>query len=192
MSAPYHPGVRLRRAVVSVLVVGSAALTACAGEDSSSPEDGPATSAATSEASDPSDGGSPAAGDVAACDLLTTDEVEAAVGAPVKEGVARSGEPITGGTFTSCLWQADDPENPVDQAQLYLYSDTAAADSAREDDSQEVPGIGDKAFTVAFAGVWVYQGERSFLAQWYTLSGSDEENLPKSEALAKAAADRLG
>jgi hypothetical protein len=182
--------VHLRRAVVPVLLVVSATLTACGGDDnSSSAADAPRSSAGTS---DPSDAGNPTGGDVAACDLLTTDEVEAAVGSPVKEGIARTGEPVTGGTFTSCLWQSDDPENPVDQAQLYLYSNTAAADSAREEDSQEVPGIGDQAFTVTFAGVWVYQGERSFLAQWSTLSGSDEENRPKSEALAKAAADKLG
>jgi hypothetical protein len=176
--------VHLRRALVPLLLVAGATLAACGGDDTSGGDE-PTPSGATSDSGD-------AGGDVAACDLLTTDEVQAAVGSPVKKGIARSGEPITGGTFTSCLWQSDDPDNPADQAQLFLYSNTDAADSAREDDSQDVSGIGDKAFTVTFAGVWVYQGEQSFLAQWYTISGSDEDNLPRSEALAKAAAAKLG
>ena len=182
------PSVRIRRALVPVLLVAPAVLMACGGDDSGGDDADDAPTASSSETTQLS---SEAGDEVAACDLLTTEEVEAAVGTPVKEGVPRSGEPITGGTYTSCLWMSDDPSNPADQAQLYLYSNTEAADSAREDDSQEISGIGDSAFTVTFAGVWVYQGEQSFLAQWYTISGTDEENLPKSEALAKAASAKL-
>jgi hypothetical protein len=180
--------VNLRRALVPVVLVAAASLAACGGDDSGSsasddqPSASPTEDVSASVAAD---------GNVAACDLLSTDEVEAAVGTPVKEGIARSGEPITGGSFTSCLWMSGDADNPADQAQLFIYSNTDAADSAREDDSQELPGIGDSAFTVSFAGVWVKQGEQSFLTQWYSLSGADEKNLPKSEALAKAAADKL-
>jgi hypothetical protein len=129
--------------------------------------------------------------DVAACDLLTTDEVAAAVGSPVKAGVASSGPSITGGSFTSCVWPSDDPDNPADTATVTIYPNADAADSAREDDSQDVSGIGDKAFTGSFASMWVYLGEKSFFAQWYAFSGSDDESMPKSQALAKAVVDAL-
>jgi hypothetical protein len=89
------------------------------------------------------------------------------------------------------VWQSDDPDHPADTATVTIYPNAAAADSAREDDSQDVEGIGDKAFTVSFAGIWVYEGEKSFFAQWYTFSGTDEENLPASKALATAVAGQL-
>jgi hypothetical protein len=180
--------VNLRRTLVPLVLV-AAALSSCGGDDSDSgPFAGDQTSTSSTDTSSPSP---EVVHQVSACELLSPDEVAAAVGSPVKNGIPNSGEPITGGTFTSCLWMSDDPANPADQAQLYLYSNTAAADSAREDDSEDVRGIGDSAFTVSFAGVWVYQGEQSFLAQWYSFSGNDEDNLPKSKALAEAAADKL-
>jgi hypothetical protein len=185
--------VNFRRALVPLVLVTSAAvLTACGGDDSDSSSagsDGP-TSQATSSASTSS---APAAGgSVAACDLLTPAEVEAAVGTPVKEGIPSSGPAITGGDFTSCVWQSDDPDSPADTATLTIYPNGDAADSAREDDSQDVDGIGDQAFTGSFASMWVYVGEQSFFAQWYAFSGSDDEGMPRSQALAKAAADALG
>jgi hypothetical protein len=188
--------VRIRRAVVPFVLFAAAALTACGGDDSSggsSAEDetptqssSSPTAAATEDASDAASGG-----DVAACDLLTTDQVAAAVGSPVKEGVPSSGPAVTGGSFTSCLWQSDDPDNPADTATVTIYPNADAADSAREDDSQDVPGIGDKAFTGSFASMWVYVGDTSFFAQWYAFGGSDEESMPKSQALAKAVVDAL-
>jgi hypothetical protein len=39
--------------------------------------------------------------------------------------------------------------------------------------------------------MWVYVGDESLFAQWYAFAGSDEENLPKSQALAEAAVDAL-
>jgi hypothetical protein len=54
-----------------------------------------------------------------------------------------------------------------------------------------VPGIGDHAYSGSFASVWAYVGARSLFAQWYAFSGTDADNLPKSQALAKAAADAL-
>ncbi|QIG43943.1 DUF3558 family protein [Nocardioides anomalus] len=178
---------QLRRTLLPLVLLTATTLAACGGGDDSD-------SGAARDDSSPSASSGPSDGNqvgVSACDLLTTDEVAAAVGSPVKEGIEQSGQPITGGTFTSCQWMSDDPDNPADAASLYLYTNTAAADSAREDDSQVLEGIGDQAFSVAFAGVWVYEGEQSFLAQWYTFSGTDEENLPTSEALARAAVEKL-
>ena len=89
------------------------------------------------------------------------------------------------------MWQSDDPDNPADTATLTVYSNTAAADSAREDDSEDLEGIGDKAYSGSVSSVWVYVGERSFFAQWYTFNTMDDEGLEQSKALATAAADKL-
>jgi hypothetical protein len=134
---------------------------------------------------------SASSGDPAACDLLTTDEVAAAVGSAVREGLRSSGQAATGGGYSTCVWQSDDPDNPADMATVSLYADAAAADSAREDDSEDVPGIGDHAFSGSFGSMWVYVGERSFFAQWYAFSGSDDENLARSKALATAVVGAL-
>jgi hypothetical protein len=197
---------------VPLVLVATAGLTACGGDDSgSNASDQPGatgsptagatdslTASATDAVTDATDSasqsattGSSGSGGGDACRLLTTDQVAAAVGSPVKDGLPSSGPAVTGGSFTSCVWQSADPDNPADTATVTVYPNTDAADSAREDDSQDVPGIGDKAFSASFGSMWVYVGEKSFFAQWYTFSGSDEENLPKSQALAQAVAGAL-
>lgn len=187
----YHPGVHIRRALVPLLLLASAALTACGGDEgSAAPEE--ATTSGSPSADAGSDAGGDAGGDVAACDLLSSDEVEAAVGSPVKEGIPSSGPAVTGGSFTSCVWQSADPDNPADTATLTIYPNADAADSAREDDSQDLQGIGDKAFSGSVSSVWVYVGEKSFFAQWYVFNTMDDEGLEQSKALAEAAAAALG
>jgi hypothetical protein len=182
--------VNLRRALAPVVLVALATLAACGGGDSPSTASDDQTTAAPTE--DVSSSVAPAGdSDVAACDLLTTAEVAAAVGSPVKTGTPSSGPAITGGTFTSCLWQSDDPDHPADTATLTVYTNTAAADSAREADSQDLEGIGDKAYSASVSSVWAYVGERSFFAQWYEFGTMDEEGLEQSKALAIAAADKL-
>jgi hypothetical protein len=192
--------VKIRRALVPLLLVPTA-LTACGGDDSGSAAGDDAgsdatTSASASASTDSNPDGNPdsdtdTGNDVAACDVVTTDEVAAAVGSPVKPGIASSGQPVTGGTFTTCVWQSADPATPADTATLTVYSNTAAADSAREDDSQELDGIGDQAFSAMVSSVWVYVGDRSFFAQWYKFGTMDDEGLEQSKALAKAVADKL-
>ena len=183
---------RLRRALVpALLMAATAVLTACGGDNSSGSQASTDESTSASPSSSATSSDSVGSSDIEACDVLSADQVSAAVGAPVKEGVATSGPAITGGSFTSCLWQSDDPDNPADTATVTIYPNADAADSAREDDSQDVEGIGDRAFSGSFASMWVYVGDRSLFAQWYALSGSDQDNLPKSQALAKVAADAL-
>lgn len=127
----------------------------------------------------------------AACDLLTTDEVADAVGSPVKDGIRTSGPAVTGGDFSTCVWQSADPDNPADTATLTIYENAAAADSVRRDDSPAVDGIGDSAFSDSVSSVWVYDGEKSFFTQWYIFGTMDDEGLEQSKALAQAAADKL-
>jgi hypothetical protein len=98
---------------------------------------------------------------------------------------------VTGGSFTSCVWQSADPDHPADTATITIYPNADAADSAREADSQDLPGIGDKAFSGSVSSVWVYVGDKSFFAQWYMLENMDG-GLEQTTALATAAADKLG
>jgi hypothetical protein len=117
-----------------------------------------------------------------ACSLVSTDEVTMAVGTTVSEGVGGDGPVATGGTQSTCTWRG--VENPSATAMITVYTEASAADSVREDDSAPVPELGDDAFVGPFASVWAYADEGSFTAQWYDFGGSDEENLPKSTALA--------
>ena len=183
---------RIRRALVPVLLASVATLTACGGDDSGDQAADDPTSASTeaTEGGAGDDGGDPA-GDVAACDLLTTDEVEAAVGSPVEDGVPTSGPAVTGGDFSTCVWQSADPDNPADTATLTIYENAAAADAVRSDGSPAVDGIGDSAFSDSVSSVWVYDGEKSFFTQWYIFGTMDDEGLEQSKALARAAADAL-
>ena len=68
---------RIRRALVPVLLATVATLTACGGGDSGGQAADDPTSASTeaTEGGAAGDDGGDPAGDVAACDLLTTDEV---------------------------------------------------------------------------------------------------------------------
>jgi hypothetical protein len=184
--------VKFRLAIGPLLLVTSAALlTSCGGDDGADSANGRDDATSGASSSSPTTSASADGPHVVACDLLAPDVVEAAVGTTVKDGIPSYGPAITGGSFTTCVWQSDDPDHPGDTATVTIYPNADAADSAREDDSQDVDGIGDQAFTGSFASVWVYAGENSLFAQWYSLSGSDEDNLPKSEALAKAVADQL-
>ena len=184
---------RIRRALVPLLLVTVSTLAACGGDGD---DDDKASDETTSEAGQEysqeasQDGGDDASGQPI-CDLLTTDEVAEAVGSPVKEGIRSSGPAVTGGRFDTCVWQSDDPDNPADTATVTIYPNADAADSVRSDDSEELDGIGDQAFADSFASVWVYDGEKSFFTQWYAISGTDEDNLPKSKALASLVADAL-
>ena len=192
---------RLRRALVPLLLVAISPLAACGGDDGDDDTAGGEPSSEVTAEEDDTAGDEPSSEVTAEedetdapsgpCELLSTDEVAAAVGSPVKEGTALSGPAVTGGTFDTCAWQSDDPTSPADTATVTIYPNAAAADSARTDDSEDVAGIGDKAFTIAFAGIWFYEGERSYFVQWYAFSHTDEENLPKSEALAKAFVEAL-
>jgi len=181
--------VRIRRALVPLLLVTASTLAACGGDgdDDDKASDEPTSEASQEDSQEANDG---ASGDPI-CDVLTTDEVAEAVGSPVKEGIRSSGPAVTGGRFDTCVWQSDDPDNPADTATVTIYPNADAADSVRSDDSEELDGIGDQAFADSFASVWVYDGEKSFFAQWYAISGTDEDNLPKSKALASLVADAL-
>ncbi|MBJ7356452.1 hypothetical protein [Nocardioides sp.] len=174
----------LRRAVSLLFVVPL--LVACGGDtDADDPSGSDGSGSGTAGSPDATDGPSvteDAGGVPDACSLVSTDEVTMAVGTTVSDGVGGDGPVATGGSQSTCTWRG--VEDPSASAMITVYTDASAADSVREDDSAPVPELGDDAFVGPFASVWAYAGEGSFTAQWYDFSGSDEENLPRSTALA--------
>jgi hypothetical protein len=142
------------------------------------------------DGSDPTDTPTASAGaSGSACDLISTDEVSEAVGVTVQDGVGADGPVVTGGTQSTCTWRG--VEDASATAMVTIYSDASAADSVRQDDDPPVPELGEDAFVGPFASVYAYSGEGSFMAQWYDFSATDEENLPKSTALAHLVHEKL-
>lgn len=176
--------VLIRRIVLSLCL--APLLVSCGGDQD--PGQQPNDDATSAESSDK--GGDEAAdGGGDACSVLSAEEVAEAVGTEVGDGVGTSSPVATGGTQTTCIWAG--VENAAATATLTVYTEASAADSVRVDDSAPVPELGGDAFVGSFASVWAYAGEGSFMTQWYDFGGSDEENLPKSVALATLVADRL-
>jgi hypothetical protein len=173
-----------RRAVALLFVVPL--LVACGG-GADEPDAGTDSPSVSEDAEGPQE---PAAGGVEdACALVTTDEVAIAVGTTVADGLGGDGPVVTGGFQSTCTWRG--VEDPSATAMITVYTEASAADSVRTDDSAPLPEVGEGAFVGPFASVWAYAGGGSFTAQWYDFSGSDEENLPKSTALALLVRDAL-
>lgn len=181
------PDVTLRRIAVLLLVLP--AFAGCGGGDDGGDgsDDKPdASGSPTSASADAEDGGDAAD----ACSLVSREQVAEAVGAEVGEGASTGADNVvTGGSQSTCTWTGTEDASAV--ATVTVYSDASAADSVRTDDSEPLPEVGDDAFVGPFASVWAYAGGGSFMAQWYALGGSDEENLPKSTALALLVRDAL-
>lgn len=175
-------GVKTRRLLALLAVVP--VLVACSGGDDPEPQASTAASAETGDSGDDEtdDETEGATEDVDACSLFSTDEVSEAVGADVKEGVGSSGPVITGGTQATCTWQGAEGAS---QAFITIYTDASAADSVKTADSLPLPEVGNDAFIGPVASVWAYVGDGSFTTQWYELGALDDENLPKSIALAQ-------
>jgi len=184
--------VHLRRILLPLTLVTCLALSACGGGDDDKSDDrsDDATAGASATAGTSGPATVPLPAD--ACDLLSSDQVSDVVGAPVNKGTPTSGPATSGGSFSQCTYTSADPDNPADTAIIALYPNTDAADSARGETAQEIKGLGDSAFSASFGSVWVYVDDISLFAQWYAFDGTDQENLPKSKALAKAALDGLG
>jgi len=188
----YPSAVPIRRALVLLALVACGALSACGGGDDDDRSDD--ATPGPSASSDPTDATSgPATVELPseACDLLSAEDVSDLVGTKVKEGIPTSGPTTSGGEFSSCAYASDDPDSPADTATIVLYPNLDAADQGRGEDAQPIKGLGDQAYASTFGSVWVYVGDISLFTQWYSFDGTDEENLPKSKALAEAVVDEL-
>ncbi len=169
--------VKTRRILALVFVLPL--LAACGGEDEPDAADEPSTA----ESSESTESPDASVDDGDACSLFSVDEVAEAVGSEVAPGIATDSPVTTGGTQTTCVWNG--VESAGSTATLTIFSEAGATDSVKDADSLPLPEVGNDAFIGPFASVWAYAGEGSFTTQWYDFSASDEENLPKSIALAQ-------
>jgi hypothetical protein len=190
-------------ALAGVLFVG------CGGDDGDSPPDGGGgggtpNAGSASEPSPAAEGNSSEAGsggELAACDLLTPEDVEALI------GVAPEPDTQPVGPFQVCAYW-DTMTNFV-QFQVCRCLSGSEFDASAEAGAdalgieiEEVDGIGDKAYW--FSGIlWVQSGDIAFnlwisRAAYYTSDGTALEgdalkdvSLPDTQALAQTILDRL-
>ncbi len=183
---------RRRTPVIAALSAFTAAiaLSACGSSG------GAATAATTggetpSSSSSTSSGNSGSATAASACDLLTVSEIDAATKASFNAGKLEKNQDTPYGKYTSCVWQ--DKAHPLNAVRVSTWASASGFEAAKQTagDIEEVSGIGEKAFSASFASVYVLANGHAMFAQYYSPDGSDEEHLPISESLAKAAAARL-
>lgn len=124
-----------------------------------------------------------------ACTLLTKPEVEAAIGAPVKDPEKQALGPMVACTF-------QDPTNPiitVASVTVFIGADAKEAASIHElgkRDGQAVAGLGDDAYLGPFGNLEVLKGKYSVSVSVVSTSeGTDRLSVAKS--LASKALARL-
>jgi len=123
-------------------VVGAAVLIAAC---SSSPGGSPGSSAVSGgAASDPGDrpSGGGAVGSVAACSLLTTGEIQAAIGAPMAAGVLQTGNPDQ----ADCEWASSDDGSISVGVIVQPYDDFLWQTMSSSQHATAVSGIGEAAY----------------------------------------------
>ena len=103
----------------------------------------------------------------------------------------RPARPPAAATSARARTRRTTPTTRPTRRPITLYPNLDAADQGRGEDAQPIKGLGDQAYASTFGSVWVYVDDISLFTQWYSFDGTDEENLPKSKALAKAVVDEL-
>ena len=189
--------------LTGVAVAGLAlVLSACGGgdDDDDSGDDGGAATAtldsgdggdeetpeATAEDEGTDEGGHDSAADaVDACSLVTKDEAEAALGAPVSDGEAQDYPPIY-----SCRYMTQD-SYLVDVTVVVFENDDQAEEvhdqAVNLNDYEKVDGIGERAYYALGFGLTVLQDEFELSV---SVAGSDDDR-GREEDLAKIAVERL-
>jgi hypothetical protein len=122
------------RRLLALVVIAAFALGACTGGEGDDDSNPVVTGGGTQ------DGGDDGTGDVDPCALLTTEEVEVAVGNPVEDGAADAG-------LGTCTWATDPDATSASAAFLgvgvpQVCADALEADSANE----EIEGFDDRAY----------------------------------------------
>ena len=178
-------------------------LSACGGGDDDAGGDGGAATAtldsgdggdeetpeATAEGEGDDDGGDDSTADaVDACSLVTKDEAEAALGAPVGDGEAQDFAPIY-----NCRYETEDFD--ILDVTVVVYDDDETAELAYEmvleiNDYPEIGGLGERAYDASpLGGVNVLQGRYELSID--VSAGESDEDFDTATGLAERAVDRL-
>ncbi len=129
-----------------------------------------------------------AAGAVDACSLVTKDEAEAALGAPVSDGEAQEFPPIY-----NCRYQTEDFD--ILDVTVVVYDDDETAEASYEmaldiNDYPEIGGLGERAYDGRpIGGVNVLQGRYELSVD--VSAGESDEDFDTATGLAERAVDRL-
>lgn len=168
-----------RRVASALVAVAIAALAVgCSGGDGAGPES-PAETQGGESLPDP-------------CTLVTAAEVETAIGAPVGEGISELVSNPTTGEGRSCRIQATAGRA---EAMVEVWPSPAGYESYKEfmdgfGGVQDVPGVGDDAFTVGRTEVQVLKGDILIVIAIAPVSLANDPK-PLVIALGTAAAGRL-
>ncbi len=177
-------------------------LVACGGDDDGGGDGGAATAtldsgdgadeetpeATVEEEGDDDSGDDSAADAVDACSLVTKDEAEAALGAPVGEGEAGEFPPVY-----NCRYQTEDFD--ILDVTVLVFDDDETAELAYEmaleiNDYPEIGGLGERAYdSRPIGGVNVLQGRYELSVD--VSAGESDEDFDTATGLAARAVDRL-
>jgi len=176
----------IRRAAVPILAgICALLLIAACGSDSKEEEptepSGQQTPVETAT-SEPADGGDQTSGEtVDACALLSADEAEAAIGAPVGEPTQENTPPVF-----ACSYEAAGFEGLSVVVVVFQDADQAADafQSAIDiNDYDEVSGIGERAYTSVIYDLSVLTGKYEVSIDVNPAGDGDEAELAKSVAV---------
>ena len=182
------------RAGVAPALVAALILASCGGAEPASQSPGaerPEPTGATPSSTLPGGTGDPkdpkAGSAPDPCELLSTEEIEAAVRSPVAEGVGAAG--------ADCHWTGE-PGQPRVSLALVPFRQTSACTATRPDGAQEVSGVGAEAwwdFLLAETAVGsVVACPRGYQVTVTLSGGTNEASLrAAAEELAAAALGRL-
>lgn len=77
-----------------------------------------------------------------ACDLLTTAEIQAAIGAAMKDGVEQDSD-----NQVDCEWAAQDDAGPAVSVTVHTYDDVLWQTMSHGENAKPISGFGDAAYT---------------------------------------------
>src|SRR5512135_2922044 len=180
---------------ISALAAAGLLLAACTGGGSASPAGGGPTpssggngGAPTGAATAADGGGGGSAGSLNACTFLTADQIQTAVGWPVKAGVVQNTD-----SQTDCEWDAQASDGGSVGLTISNYDDTLWQAGAAAGISKAVSGIGD----AAFKG-WPHAGDLTIKVKGYQVAvaiidfvAAPDKVDAETLALAKLALPRL-
>ena len=166
---------------------GAATATADSGDDGDDGGDEETPEATIAEGDD--DNGDDSSADaIDVCALVTKDEAEAALGAPVGDGEAQGFPPIY-----NCRYQTEDFD--ILDVTVVVYDDDETAEAAYEmvldvNDYPEIGGLGERAYdSRPIGGVNVLQGRYELSVD--VSAGESDEDFDSATGLAERAVDRL-
>jgi hypothetical protein len=164
-----------RITVVLIAALAAACTSSASGSPAASAADG---AGGTGSSSQPAAGNGGSATSTAACSLLTTAEIQQALGAPMKDGVLQTGNPDQ----ASCEWDGQDDDTLSIGVIVQPYDDTIWQAMASSSQASPVSGIGE----AAYKG-WPHAGDLSVKQAGHEIDVGIvdfKDNQPKVDAAA--------